>query len=140
MFTISTKKALATVALATSAVISTPIFACNFSYEVQAASGIKQRIEAELPSLITDEFCRRASKTHTILIMAEVYHEVEFSLGYASVGLQRKGEDNLPRYRHSSYSLQNGRFNVGTAHVIAAQAAKKAVMDMMSNVEKSAQY
>lgn len=131
------KKALAVFGLAIIGMIPGTILACTFNYKVYADSSINKRIDAEIGSKVTDEYCRKYNKNYQIVIIAQAYMNESGSLGHSIVGLRKRGTDSVPANSRAGYRYKSGNFAISTSYDLAALSALDNLVDVMADLEKN---
>ena len=105
---------------------------CNFEWRLYGSTEISKIVEKKIGSVVTDEFCKKYSKTHKIVIITDTYFNNNGIIGNATTGLIKKSGNEVPNIRRSSNRTKNGSFTPGEAYELTAIAALDTVIDCMS--------
>lgn len=108
--------------------------ACTFSYQVYGNTAIKERIDAEIGNKVTEEYCKKYNKEYQIVILTSAFTSSKQSLGYALVGLRKKGTKDVPANARSGYWARDGNYAIGVAYEMAAKTALENIVDVMSDI------
>lgn len=115
--------------------LSASASACTFSWHHYGADQTYKRLQGSIGKSVTDEYCNKYNKTHEIVVITDSYVNEKRTLAHVIVGLRKRGENNMPAKRFSSYNFEDGNFVVGKGYELAAALAVDTVKDVMSDMD-----
>ena len=130
-------RTLLAIGLVCSALVA-PAMACTFNYRHYGEPQVKKRIATLIGSKVTDAYCEKYNKTHSIVIFTDEYQNTARTLVHVTVGLRKRGSDAYPDKSRSAYKFEDGNFVLSKQYEMSASLAMDMLMDVMSDLERFA--
>lgn len=106
--------------------------ACTFHWQHYGNDEVYKRIKAQIAEVVTTQYCEQFNKKYEIFIMTSAYTNSQASLGHASVGLRKRGDQGVPAKTRGSYQSEAGNFVIAKSYDLAASTALDTLKDIMS--------
>jgi hypothetical protein len=115
--------------------LATPALSCTFSWTHYGEVQTKKRLQADIGSKVTQDYCDRYNKTHELVLITDEFQNDKRTLVHVRVGLRKRGTDTYPRLNRSSYRFEDGNFVIAKKYTMAAALTLDVLMDVMSDLD-----
>ena len=106
---------------------------CNFRWHHYGDEGVRARIAEKIGAAIPDTFCKYTNEYELVLITAD-FSNSKMSQGFATMGLRKRGSNEIPARRHNATRWETGNFTAAYAKDLTANAAIDAVTEVMDDI------
>ncbi|MDT3669920.1 MAG: hypothetical protein ROZ37_06275 [Aromatoleum sp.] len=111
---------------------------CTFNWEHYGPTQTYNRIEKDIGSKVTEQYCNKYNKTHQLVVITDAYVNSSRTLVHVAVALRKRGSKEVPVKRFSAYKFEDGNFVIAKGYEMAASLALDTVMDVMSDLDSYA--